>query len=103
MTKRPKPIVEAFSQEDLPYFWVPARVPRCPHAACRRAGKCVRPRLIVGRPRPDWPSCPLVSDREWAAWGINVARLLICLTAGDDPEAAAAVFPGHPPRRLRRP
>jgi hypothetical protein len=78
MKKPQPPIVEEWPGNDAwdkghrPYVWVPARVPRCLSHACRRTGRCVRPRLIEGRPPPRWPSCPLVTDEEWALWGKEV-------------------------------
>jgi hypothetical protein len=60
--------VEEFPEGGPPYFWIPARVPDCPHAACRRARRCVRPRIVARRPPPRVPSCPLVTHGEWAIW-----------------------------------
>jgi hypothetical protein len=65
-------LIEVFPQEGHPYFWFPHRVPQCPQKACRRAGRCVRPRMVEGRGPPRWPSCPLVTDREWAVWGREI-------------------------------
>ena len=61
--------VEEFPEGGLPWFWIPARVLDCPHAACRRARRCVTPQMVERRPAPHFPSCPLVTHREWAAWG----------------------------------
>jgi hypothetical protein len=76
--------VEEFPKDAPPYFWIPARVLDCRHAACRRARRCVRPRLVERRPPPRIPSCPLVTHGEWAVWvGMVYPRIRHLLSPDD--------------------
>lgn len=89
--------VECGTGRGYPHLWVPQRVPECPQRACRRARKCVRPEMVAGRPEPNWPSCPLISNEVWAVWSQGVLRLGLTLLK----EEAQAKRPRRTPRRRR--
>lgn len=102
MIVRGELVVQEFRKGRWPHLWVPERVPDCPQRACRRARKCLRPEMVEGRPFPNWPSCPLVTNDEWAVWSAGVVR---CLTgpgerlAEEVRAACDAARKAHRPRK----
>jgi hypothetical protein len=89
MKKRQRLYVEEWPEDGLPSVWRPDRVQHCRHAACRRARRCVRPRTMAGRLPPRIPSCPLVTDKEWVAWGLTIYPIIEDLLPETDAAAMA--------------
>lgn len=76
MKKTLPPIVQEIPEGCNPVVWVRERVPRCASAACRRARRCVRPRVIEGRWPYGWRSCPLLTNEEWEPWAKDTMELM---------------------------
>jgi hypothetical protein len=103
MKKTQPLLVQELPKGGNPYFWLPERVPHCPKAACRRAGRCVRPRIIEGRWPYGWSSCPLLTDDEWVPWAkVTFALLKKRLWELDEAKLAAQREAERQAKRRRR-